>query len=600
MRRQFKARRKILLLIATSLLLVAALAPFGSSAKPQATHRRAAPSPKESPATTTDAKRFALVIGNDAYGVAALKNPVNDARAVARALRECQFDVSESENLSQTGMKQAIRAFGEKLRAGGRTGVGLFYYAGHGVQVSDRNYLIPIGANINNEEEVEYEAVDVGFVMAQMEAAGNDLNIVILDACRDNPYAHSFRSMTRGLALMAAPTSSLIAYSTAPGKTASDGAGGNGLFTAELLAAMRTPGLAIEDVFKQVRVKVLEKSSGNQVPWEASSLTGDFYFTPANDGAARDAETANTSSRLTADESAMELTFWETIKSSTDAEDFKAYLAQYPTGRFAALAKRRVATLTASSSSSANNDEATRAGSKSLVSAGNLPAAVTNRIGLALVKIPPGSFMMGATNGEANEQPVHQVTISAPFYLGKYEVTQAQWLSVMGNNPSEFKGADQPVEQVSWDDAQEFIRKLNALGDGFEYRLPSEAEWEYACRAGTNGDFAGDLDAMAWYSNNSKGGTHPVGQKQPNKFGLYDMHGNVWEWCADMSPETYQGAPGDGSAWSDAGSQKRILRGGSWDHDGGHARSAYRHWFTPNHHTHGIGFRVVAVPRASS
>src|SRR5205085_7173644 len=136
-------------------------------------------------------------------------------------------------------------------------------------------------------------------------------------------------------------------------------------------------------------------------------------------------------------------TFWETIKSSTDAEDFKAYLAQYPTGRFAALAKRGVATLTASSSS-ASNDEATRAGSKSLVSAGNLPAAVTNRIGLALVKIPPGSFMMGATNGEANEQPVHQVTISAPFYLGKYEVTQAQWLSVMGNNPSEFKGADQP------------------------------------------------------------------------------------------------------------------------------------------------------------
>src|SRR5947199_7077398 len=165
MRRQFKARRKILLLIATSLLLAAALAPFGSSAKPQAQHRRAATPP-------TDAKRFALVIGNDAYGTAALKNPVNDARAVARALRECQFDVSESENLSQTGMKQAIRAFGEKLRAGGRTGVGLFYYAGHGVQVSDRNYLIPIGANINNEEEVEYEAVDVGFVMAQMEAAG--------------------------------------------------------------------------------------------------------------------------------------------------------------------------------------------------------------------------------------------------------------------------------------------------------------------------------------------------------------------------------------------------------------------------------------------
>jgi formylglycine-generating enzyme required for sulfatase activity len=167
----------------------------------------------------------------------------------------------------------------------------------------------------------------------------------------------------------------------------------------------------------------------------------------------------------------------------------------------------------------------------------------------------------------------------------------------MGNNPADFKGNTRPVEQVSWQDAVAFIQKLNALGDGFEYRLPTEAEWEYAARAGTTGDYAGDLDAMAWHDGNSQGATHPVGQKQPNKFGLYDMHGNVWEWCADMSPETYQGAPSDGSAWLDAGSRKRILRGGSWDHDRQHTRSAYRHWFSPNRHTHGIGFRVVATPR---
>ena len=251
------------------------------------------------------------------------------------------------------------------------------------------------------------------------------------------------------------------------------------------------------------------------------------------------------------------------------------------------------------STSTTSSNETGRTEPKPYVKNANLPATVTNRIGLTFVLVPPGSFMMGSTNAD-DEQPVHQVTIGAPFYLGKYEVTQRQWVALMGSNPSEFKGADHPVEQVSWDDAQEFIRKLNALGDGFEYRLPTEAEWEYACRAGTAGDYAGDLDALAWYENNSKGETHPVGQKQPNKFGLYDMHGNVWEWCADMAPETYQGAPRDGSAWLNAGSQKRILRGGSWDHNSDHARSAYRHWFSSNHHTHGIGFRVAAVPRASS
>ena len=596
MRGHFKAQRSFRWLSVTALLLLAALVP---SVQPQ--RRREVQSAQPPAPPTPDAKRFALVIGNNAYESAALKNPVNDARAMAEALRECSFDVLERENVTQTEMKQTIRTFGERLRGGGREAIGLFYYAGHGVQVRDRNYLIPVRATVNNEEEIEYEAVDVGFVMAQMEAAENDLNIIILDACRDNPYAHSFRSASRGLAQMNAPTSTLIAYATAPGRTASDGLGANGLYTAELLAAMRTPGLPIEDVFKQVRIRVREKSGGQQVPWESSSLTGDFYFTSPKKSAAEASAAPSPLPRLTADESALELSFWETIKNSTDAEDFKAYLERYPNGNFATLAKRRIAVLTASTSHTptTSGNETGRTEPKPIVKSGNLPAVVNNRIDLTLVLVPPGSFMMGSTNAD-DEQPVHQVTIGAPFYLGKYEVTQRQWVALMGSNPSEFRGADHPVEQVSWEDAQEFIRKLNALGDGFEYRLPTEAEWEYACRAGTTGDFAGDLDALAWYDNNSKGGTHPVGQKQPNKFGLYDMHGNVWEWCADMSPETYQGAPRDGSAWLNAGSQKRILRGGSWDHNSDHARSAYRHWFSSNHHTHGIGFRVVAVSRASS
>lgn len=231
-------------------------------------------------------------------------------------------------------------------------------------------------------------------------------------------------------------------------------------------------------------------------------------------------------------------------------------------------------------------------------SSSNLPRKRTNQTGIEFVLIPPGSFMMGSTNGRDNEKPVHEVTISQAFYMGKYEVTQGQWQTVMGNNPSNFKdcGGNCPVEQVSWDDAQNFINKLNASNDGFRYRLPTEAEWEYACRAGTTGDYAGNLSEMAWYSENSGNKTHAVGGKRPNDWGLADMHGNVWEWCQDWDHETYYGAPTDGTAWLTGGDQKyRVLRGGSWDFDATDLRSAFRGWFSPDLRSYDFGFRVVAI-----
>lgn len=235
--------------------------------------------------------------------------------------------------------------------------------------------------------------------------------------------------------------------------------------------------------------------------------------------------------------------------------------------------------------------------------------SVTNGIGMELVSVPAGSFMMGSENGKASEKPVHQVTIREGFYMGKYEVTQAQWQQVMGNNPSTFKGDNLPVENVSWDDAQEFIGKLNAKNDGYVYRLPTEAEWEYACRAETTGDYAGNLDAMAWYSANSGKQTHPVGQKQPNSFGLYDMLGNVNEWCFDYWHDNYNGAQTDGNAWTNGGDQSsRVQRGGSWINSANVLRSAGRSSTQPAHNgvtvgielVHvGFGFRVVASSRAS-
>jgi len=221
-------------------------------------------------------RRVALVIGNSEYDTGPLLNPSNDARAMAVALRETGFEVMEYINLAnQADMKRAIREFGRKIQNGG---VGLFYYAGHGIQVNGKNYLVPIKAQIYAEEEVEYESVDVGFVMSQMEIARNRMNIIILDACRNNPFARSWRSAATGLAFINAPTGTMIAYSTAPGSVASDGTGANGLYTEELLKQIQRGGLKIEDVFKQVRSEVLDKSNNMQTPWESSSLVGDFYF----------------------------------------------------------------------------------------------------------------------------------------------------------------------------------------------------------------------------------------------------------------------------------------------------------------------------------
>jgi formylglycine-generating enzyme required for sulfatase activity len=225
------------------------------------------------------------------------------------------------------------------------------------------------------------------------------------------------------------------------------------------------------------------------------------------------------------------------------------------------------------------------------------PQNITNRIGMKFVWIPPGSFTMGSKNGLSDEKPVHRVKIGKGFYIGKYEVTQAQWLKVMGRNPSEFRGDNLPVEWVSWAAAQEFIQRLNTQNDGYVYRLPSEAEWEYACRAGTKGNYAGDLNSMAWYDENAGDKTHPVGRKRPNRFGLYDMHGNVEEWCMDYYHENYNGAPADGSAWLSGENLRdcRVLRGGSWYHYAIFCRSADRSY--SNGSQAYTGLRIVAVTR---
>ncbi|MBK8811544.1 MAG: SUMF1/EgtB/PvdO family nonheme iron enzyme [Acidobacteria bacterium] len=221
-----------------------------------------------------------------------------------------------------------------------------------------------------------------------------------------------------------------------------------------------------------------------------------------------------------------------------------------------------------------------------------------NLIGMEFVYIPPGDFMMGSDKSD-DEKPVRKVTISEGFWMGKYEVTQGQWRALMDSNPSYFKtcGDDCPVEQVSWNDAVEFIAKLNEKNDGFEYSLPSEAEWEYAARAGTTGDHYDSVDEIAWHNGNSDFKTHPVGGKKPNSFGLFDMSGNVCEWVQDIYNEKgYGGLPTDGSANLSVGDPgSRVLRGGSWFDGAYNSRSALRFRNSPSLGLNcSVGFRVLA------
>ena len=255
----------------------------------------------------------------------------------------------------------------------------------------------------------------------------------------------------------------------------------------------------------------------------------------------------------------------------------------------------------------------------------------TNSIGMEFVLIPAGEFMMGSDDSscpqddpftEKNEYldclsnlnilpfetPRHKVVISKPFYIGKYEVTQLQWYKVMGNNPAYFKtekvGMDSrnhPIESVSWDDVQEFLKKLNAMEKTNAYRLPTEAEWEYAARAGSEtaycfGNDESQLEQYAWYVKNSGNKTHPVGQLKPNVWGLYDMHGNVWEWTSDWHDWQYYSQSPAKDPQGPASGSGRVNRGGSWNYAAGLCRAARRYYYSPDVRGGNIGFRLVRTP----
>ncbi|MEQ8831229.1 MAG: caspase family protein [Alphaproteobacteria bacterium] len=282
--------------------------------------------------------RLALVIGNSSYAVGPLANPVNDAALIARSLGDAGFDVAQAADLGYRDLQRAVVDFARRLAEAGPDAVGMVYYAGHAVQANGQNYLIPIDADIQDELDLEIQTLRIDTVMQSLGKAGNRLNMVVLDACRNNPFGAIHRSGVRGLAKTDAPFDTLVAYSTAPGDVAADGAGRNSPYTAALARIMRIPGLPVEQVFKQVRVAVMERTGNRQVPWESSSLTEEFYFYPPASPATVESPGGSAAQNA-------EIAFWNSVSDSGDKAQLEDYLTAFPDGVFAALARSKIAAL---------------------------------------------------------------------------------------------------------------------------------------------------------------------------------------------------------------------------------------------------------------
>jgi formylglycine-generating enzyme required for sulfatase activity len=471
-------------------------------------------------------ERVALVIGNAAYqDIEILANTINDAKDIAKTLEMLQFKVILKTNLNKKQMGKALNEFEKTL---GKDTVGVFYYAGHAVQIGKKNYLLPIDASINSPNDVHFESMQVDRVLSTMGFAKNKVNIIILDACRNNPFK-KYRGFqdSSGLSDMKAPEGFLIIHSTTPGKKSADGIGKNGLFTQYLNKNMTIPNRDILFILTKTRNEVIKQSKAlgyKQVPWETSSLLAPFCFKSCP----LEQSTSYSSTKLI---------FTPTPPNPPNP----------PTPPIPPFEK-------------------------------NLPL-----IEPEMVEITGGVFTMGCDKlicRENDEKPAHQVIISS-FYIGKYEVTFAQWdacvkAKACSNKPDDNGwGRDtRPVININWNDTQEFIQWLNSV-TGKKYRLPTEAEWEYVAHSETNYPWGDSVDVnrancdgcgSQW---DKQQRTAPVGSFPAYKK-LYDIYGNISEWVQDCYHKTYDNAPKDGTAWIINCSKNSnnqivgILRGGSW------------------------------------
>lgn len=598
----------------------------------------------------------ALVIGINDYAdpkISDLETPINDATTIAKVLKEkygFKVELLFDRQATKAAIYKKLRSLAASTRPNDSV---LIYFAGHGDfdRTYDDGWWIPADAT-GGRSVTYFSNLQVQMAMRSMKARHV---LLISDSC----YSGTFFGKSRALPPVIDDRYYLGLYNeksrwgmTSGNKEPVSDAGseGHSVFAYQLLKELKQsdkPFISIQEIYTQIAPIISNNSE--QTPLcrpirNTGDQGGEFVFVAA---VREDPTPAGTKSKKINME--MELAFWQSIQDSDDPALFQAYLQQFPNGSFVPIAKRKLEILNPKTGTI--HVSGSPYGSKVYLGGnfiGNIPVAAkivnqgrhrievsaddyerqtlwvtlqpgedktvdvklkrvaggktfTNSLGMKFVPIPAGTFVMGSPmdeKGRDNNEVQHRVTLTKGFYLQTTEVSQGQWNAVMGTNPSSFKncGDDCPVERVSWNDVQKFIWKLNLKEGGGKYRLPTEAEWEYACRAGSTkaysfGNDQSQLSEYAWYDRNSGGKTHPVGLKRPNKWGLYDMHGNIWEWCKDRynyyppNAVTNPTGPYLGSS--------QVIRGGSWGGDPGDVRCADRYRDTPVIRYPSQGFRLL-------
>jgi formylglycine-generating enzyme required for sulfatase activity len=569
-----------------------------------------------------DARKLALVIGNSEYPKAPLKNPVNDAAAMETALKKLGFQVTIVRNADLRKMRGAIDDFAAQLGPGS---LGFFYFAGHGVQVNSVNYLLPVDFSASSEDDVQYEAYPANRIQAKLEGSGARLRVLVLDACRNNPFRYK-RDASEGLAAMSINAEgTLVAFATGDNNTAGENpAESNGLYTKYLIPALMTPGLNLRDAFQKAKEDVYRVSQRQQNPSIYENIVGQYALLPsgsapaATSAASSNAATSTPRSAVTppADpaRAALAAQTWAAIKDSKNARDFDNFVEAFPQSEMAPTAILRASELRR------NPEKSLRSGPQLVQAAPSSPpptrvagaTKVNPKDGLTYVWIPPGKFTMGCSPGDMlcapDEKPAHPVTLTKGFWMGQTPVTNEAWKKL----PFPAGWADRevthegktlklrqtiaqenvPAVGMLWDEARVFCEHVGG-------RLPTEAEWEYAARAGTTGPRYARLAAIS-ISTDSDGkamvlpGPARVAQKEKNPWNLYDLFGNVGQWTADRHGEGYYQHSPDHDPTGSAEGLARVLRGGSFERNSmGHLRASSRMSLLSNKFGYDMGFRCV-------
>lgn len=563
-------------------------------------------------------KRVAFIIANGEYEESPIDNAVSDAQKMKAFLQKNNFEIVYVEDASKREIIKGLRDFNSNMQ---KDSVSLFYFTGHTIQVKEKNYLIPIEASIESDYHVLYEAIELDAIIEKMQMSENRLNIIILDSAQNNPFGDRFRAKKKGLAEIKTDKNTDLIVSAAPNKIVQPYP-----FTTKLLSILSLKGVSdkegfqvMQKRFKQPYVKLSDQS---------------FYF--------------NLPDKLVSKEEKV----WSETLALGSISAYSAYLAQYPQSRYASIANASLKELKDREEDqtvkqklleeqSSKNDVAKKelealqkeqeekakkeAETKALMEAeqkteeeASVAAALAQEKQLAssnirfiepvMALIKAGSFMMGSDDGNEDEKPKHQVRIEKDFYMGRYEVTNVEYKEFLHTRekksiiPPNWTTDTQPAVAVSWDDATAYAAWLSKLS-GKRYRLPTEAEWEYAARAGTSTRYYwGDRDTSqrkdawrkeypdnahdyAWIKTNAQNITQDVGSLQPNAWGLYDIIGNVWEWCSDQYSEGYNTPPEEESL--------KIIRGGSWFSTPDEITLSHRGSNVNDFTSYSTGFRLV-------